>query len=103
MKKISQTVFKPVLLLSFVLSATTAFADPAATLARASEIHQQALAEEHGWSVTEPLMAEAKAAMEAGDAELAQELADRALLVAEQSLKQARDEKTAWQARVVGR
>jgi hypothetical protein len=103
MKKITQTVIRQILLFSLSLGAVSAFADPAATLARASAIHQQALAQEHGWSVTEPLIIEARAAIEAGDVEHAQTLADRALLVAEQSLKQAEDEKTAWQARVVGR
>ncbi|MFK8042627.1 hypothetical protein [Congregibacter sp.] len=103
MKKMILKAIKVTLLLPLGLLTAAAFADPAATLDRASELHQQALALEHGWSVTEPLIAEARAAMDAGNADQAQALADRALLVAEQSLKQAEDEKSAWQTRVVGR
>ncbi|WP_439102820.1 hypothetical protein [Congregibacter sp.] len=103
MKKIIPFVMGQSLLLSLALSPLVALGDPAETLARASELHQQALAQEHGWAVTEPLMEEARAAMEAGDSEKAQSLADRALLVAEQSLKQAETEKSVWQTRVVGR
>ncbi|WOJ92693.1 hypothetical protein R0135_12980 [Congregibacter variabilis] len=98
-----KTVIKKSLLLSLSLSAAAAFAGPAETLERASAIYEQALAQEHGWSVTQPLIDEAREAMAAGDEDRAQALADRALLTAEQSLKQARDEKNAWQARVVGR
>ncbi|WP_414980285.1 hypothetical protein [Congregibacter sp.] len=90
------------LLLSLSLSAAAVFADPVDTLERATALHQEALAQEHGWSVTEPLIEEARAALAAGDTEGAQALADRALLTAEQALKQAQTEKGAWQARVVG-
>lgn len=103
MKKLLKIVTCKSLLLPLVLCATAAAADPGATLERANLIYQQALAEEHGWSVTEPLMEEARAALAAGDSEAAQALADRALLTAEQALKQARDESSAWQARVVSR
>ena len=98
-----RTVIKKSFLLALSLSAAAVFAGPVETLERADTIHQQALAQEHGWSVTEPLMDEARAAMAAGDEDLAQALADRALLTAEQSLKQAQAEKSAWQTRVVGR
>ncbi len=72
------------------------------TLARAEQIHAQALELEHGWSVTEPFIEEARAALEAGDMESAAAIAERALLTAEQSLKQGQEEKTAWQDRVLG-
>jgi hypothetical protein len=48
-------------------------------------------------------MAEARAALEAGDVAGAQAIADRALLTAEQSLEQARKERDAWSDRVVQR
>ncbi len=57
------------------------------TLARAEQIHAEALELEHGWSVTEPFIEEARAALEAGDTESAAAIAERALLTAEQSLK----------------
>ncbi|WOJ97201.1 hypothetical protein R0137_01180 [Congregibacter brevis] len=103
MNKIMEKAMKAPPVLPLVLFTATALADPATTLDRASELHRQALALEHGWSVTEPLIAEARAAMDAGNGGQAQALADRALLVAQQSLKQAEDEKSAWQTRVVGR
>ncbi|EAQ98271.2 hypothetical protein [Congregibacter litoralis] len=103
MNKTIHTVIRQGLLVPLLLSPAVVLGDPVETLARAMDIHQQALAEEHGWAVTEPLMEEARAALEAGDPEQAQMLADRALLVAEQSLKQAQSEKTAWKTRVVGR
>lgn len=76
-------------------------ADPASMLERATAIHKQALAQKHGWSVTAPLIAEAQAAISAGDGR-AQELAQRALLCAERSLEQAEQEKHIWQSRVLG-
>ncbi|MFT7289036.1 MAG: hypothetical protein ACI87W_003163 [Halieaceae bacterium] len=71
------------------------------TLDRAAELHQQALELEHGWSVTEPLLQEARESLVAGDLEAAQALSARALLTAGQSLEQARREATAWESRVV--
>jgi hypothetical protein len=73
------------------------------TLERANAAYEEALSLEHGWSVTEPLMEEARAALSAGDEARAQELADRALLTAEMALEQARAEADNWQERVVGK
>ena len=73
------------------------------TLARAEVAHEQALALEHGWSVTRPLMDEARAALAAGDDAAALAAAERALLTAEKSLEQAHAEADAWQGRVIGR
>lgn len=70
------------------------------TLERATTAYEQALALEHGWSVTEPLMEEARQALAEGDDTRALELAERALLTAEMSLKQARKESTNWKDRV---
>lgn len=83
------------------LPSDTVLADPGEIIERATAIHQEALAAEHGWSVTVPLIAEARAAIAAGD-ERAQALAERALLFAERSLVQAEQEKQAWHARVPG-
>ncbi len=77
-------------------------ADVEATLARAASAHEQAMALEHGWSVTQPFIDEARAALDAGDMERAAAAADRALLTAEKSLEQARVEAQAWQDRVLG-
>lgn len=82
------------------LSPLAVFADPAATLAKADAVYEKALALGHGWSVTQPLIDEAHAALAGGDQLKAQALADRALLTAEQSLEQAEREQTAWRSRV---
>jgi hypothetical protein len=88
-------------------TAAPVFATPAddvqAMLARAESAYQEALALEHGWAVTEPLIAEARAALAGGDLAAAQAIAERALLTAEQSLEQARSERDAWAGRVVQR
>jgi len=100
---------KSLRILPFMAAVATAaaFAGPAddvrATLERADSAYREALALEHGWAVTEPLMDEARAALEAGDVAGAQAIADRALLTAEQSLEQARKERDAWSDRVVQR
>jgi hypothetical protein len=72
-----------------------------AVLELAEARYSEALALEHGWSVTEPLMQEAREALAAGDSEAALELAERALLTAEQALRQADEEKRAWQQRAL--
>jgi phage shock protein A len=73
------------------------------TLERANTAYEEALALEHGWSVTEPLMQEARQALSAGNDSLAQELADRALLTAQMALEQARSEPDKWKDRVVAK
>jgi len=95
------TLWAFLMMLPLVIHPGQVLADPAAILERATLIHKQALAKEHGWSVTATLIAEAQAAMVAGD-ERAQELAERALLCAEQSLEQAEREQHSWRARVLG-
>jgi hypothetical protein len=74
-----------------------------ATLQEAEAQHAAALAREHGWSVTEPLMEEAREALARGDVAAAGELAERALLMAQQSVLQAEREAGDWQGRVLGK
>lgn len=83
------------------LGLMAAESDVESVLAEAASLHQQALALEHGWSVTEPLMEEARAALAAGDSERAEEIARRARLTAEQAVEQARREQTAWRERAL--
>ena len=73
-----------------------------ALLDRARAVHEQALALEHGWAVTEPFMEQARQALADGDVDGARELAARALLTAEKSLEQAQVEAEAWKGRVLG-
>lgn len=99
-------VFRLTRSLAFVTTlflASVALAGPEETWTQAASIYEQALAREHGWSVTQPLIQAAREAAAAGDEVLAQELADRALVTAEQALKQAEVEESAWRSRVVGR
>ena len=96
-----------ILVLSAAAAAVPVLADTSdevrAMLEHARAAHDQALALEHGWAVTEPLIEEARAALAAGDLEAAQEHAERALLTAEKALTQARSERDAWADRVVQR
>lgn len=88
-----------------VLLSHAALADAAevrAMLERAESIHEQARVMEHAWLVTGPLIAEAEAALAAGETAEAEALASRALLTAEQSLAQAERERDAWRERVLG-
>jgi hypothetical protein len=71
-------------------------------LDRAEAAYARALELEHGWSVTEPLMEEARAALAAGEVDRAQEIAERALLTAEQAVLQAEHEAEAWRGRTLG-
>ncbi len=71
-------------------------------LARAAAAHEQALALEHGWAVTEPFMEQARQALADGNVDAAHELAQRALLTAEKSVAQAQSEAEAWKGRVLG-
>jgi hypothetical protein len=92
-------------LLALVLLPGLARADSAAIdelLAKTAALHAEALAMEHGWSVTEPLMEEARAAQADGDLERAEALAQRALLTAEQAVLQAKREADAWRERALG-
>ncbi len=73
------------------------------TLERAEAVYERALALEHGWSVTRPLMDDVRAALAAGDEAAALVAAERALLTAEKSLEQALAEAEAWRDRVIGR
>ncbi len=73
-----------------------------ALLTRAQAAYEQALALEHGWAVTEPLMEQARQALAGGDPDAARELAARALLTAEKSVEQAQTEAEAWKGRVLG-
>ena len=93
------------LVAGIALAPTLRAAEPAdieATLARAAETYALALAREHGWSVTQPLIDEARSALEAGDLDTAAAAADRALLTAQKSLEQARAEAEGWRERIVG-
>jgi hypothetical protein len=91
----------PLALLITLPLAGAAIADPQETWLQAADFYEQALAQEHGWSVTPSLIDAAKEAAASGNDTLAQELADRALLTAEQALRQAQSEKHAWKSRVV--
>ena len=71
-------------------------------LARTEAAYARALALEHGWAVTEPLMEEARAALAAGEVDRAQEIAERALLTAEQAVAQAEREAESWRDRALG-
>jgi hypothetical protein len=98
-------VAKTLLFLPAMLLSLAALADPAEVrvkLERAASIHEQARVLEHAWLVTGPLIAEAEAALDAGETAEAEALASRALLTAEQSLAQARRERDAWRERVLG-
>ena len=89
---------------SFAVAAHAADAESVeAILEQAQAVHGQALALEHGWSVTQPFIDDARAALAAGDEDSARALAERALLTAEKSLEQAKTESTAWKERVLGR
>lgn len=65
-------------------------------------VHSQlkARSEGYGWTITATYIDRAKSQLAAGQTDSAMVTAQRALLVAEESLEQARVEKTAWQARV---
>jgi hypothetical protein len=101
------STFRTSLALLLLLPLTWAAADETQsvfdTLERANAAYEEALSLEHGWSVTEPLMEEARQALSAGDESRAQELADRALLTAQMALEQARAEADNWKDRVVGK
>ena len=55
----------------------------------------------HAWSSSEVLLAEGVAAAEAGDNDLAIQLADKARIQAELSIQQAKFEESAWSERVL--
>jgi hypothetical protein len=65
-------------------------------------VHSQlkARSEGYGWTITATYIDQAKSQLAAGQTDSAMATAQRALLVADQSLEQSRAEKTAWQARV---
>ncbi len=71
-----------------------------ALIAEAEELYQQAKEKEHAWIVTSRSIAEAKEALAAGDEATARQAAEKAVMTAEASLKQAEDEALAWQSRV---
>ena len=94
----------PGVFIGLFLAATLQAADKDAVLAvleRTQLAYDEALLREHAWSVTEPLMDEARAALERGEVEEAEAIAARALLTAEQALAQAQAEEEAWRTRVV--
>ena len=61
-----------------------------------------AAAKGHAWSTSDTLLAQARAAMDAGDEARALELASEARLQAEIALAQAEFEADAWRGRVIG-
>jgi hypothetical protein len=98
-------VVKPLLISVSMLFSLVATADSAAVkemIERAESMHERAFELEHAWLPTGPLIAEAEAALAAGDVAVAEALAARALLLAEQSLAQAERERDAWRERVPG-
>jgi len=70
-----------------------------ALLEKAQQQYAEAQRLEHAWSVTEPLMEEARRALQKGDLAAAKATAERALLTAEKSVEQARREREAWRER----
>lgn len=71
-------------------------------LSRAETVLAEARSLGHAWSVTQPLIDEAHAALTAGELAKARDSAERALLTAEQAVKQAKDEQNNWARRVPG-
>jgi hypothetical protein len=71
--------------------------------AHAAAVAAMELAQAHGhaWSSSEVLLAEGAAAAEAGDNDLAIQLADKARVQAELSIQQAKLEESAWTERVL--
>ena len=90
------------LLLAFwsVGAHATSVDDVTKTIEQASQSQLKATAQGHGWTITATYIDQAKSQLAAGQTDVAMTTAQRALMVADQSLEQARTETTAWQARV---
>lgn len=69
-------------------------------IAQAEASLLEAAALGHAWTVTQPLIDDAVAALQAGDIVLAGELAERALATARASIAQANLEEKTWRSRV---
>lgn len=69
-------------------------------LNRAEAVLAEASSLGHAWSVTQPLIDEARAALAAGELAIARGHAERALLTAEQAVLQAKQEQDNWADRV---
>ncbi len=82
-----------------VLLASASYADTAAVISRAEQLNADARAEHNAWVQTQRFIDKAKTAMVSGDKEGARAAADRAVLLAEASLKQVEAEREAWQQR----
>ncbi len=74
--------------------------DVADIISRAQASHEKSVAMSHGWTRTQPLINKASDALTSGETDAAQEMAERALGMADAAVAQAEIEKTAWQARV---
>jgi len=77
---------------------SSSYADAHAAAQAAIEL---SAASGHAWSSSEVLLAEGAAAAEAGDNDLAIQLADKARIQAELSIQQAKFEESAWSERVL--
>ncbi len=66
---------------------------------QAAELHRRSLALENGWVATERQLAEARAALAAGDLDAAGAAAARATALAEAALAQAEREREHWRER----
>ena len=69
-------------------------------IAKAEALYLQAREKEHAWMVTSRSITEAREALADGDEMRARQAAEKAVMTAEASLKQAEDETLAWQDRV---
>lgn len=93
----------PLLLSLLVLSHPGVAADKTTVvmlISQAKEKQEQARDRQHAWSATADYIARAQTLLGAGDLELAEAMAKRAIKAADASLQQAADEAGAWQARV---
>ncbi|MEH6611294.1 MAG: hypothetical protein V7696_18120 [Halioglobus sp.] len=81
-------------------SHATSVDDVTKIIEQAVHSQSQARSEGYGWTITATYIDQAKSKLAAGQTDSAMATAQRALLVANKSLDQARAEKTAWQARV---
>ena len=73
----------------------------AAIIAEAEKVHLAAREKEHAWTVTGKHLKDAKEALAAGRTEAALVSAERALITAKASLKQAEIESVAWKDRAL--
>lgn len=80
-----------------MLPAGNAQAGTTDELAKAEQLHKQAIALQGGWVSTEKYIKESKAALKAGKTDKAKQAADKALRHARRSLAQAEEQRRQWQ------